>query len=227
MNKILDTKEVILNPRDGKSILNLQDPSYDTNLELVPISGVGIVTDMMESRGDVFAQVYANDFKDEFDILKYNRISNPFSLKAGDFLGLPVFPTLEKTKMTEERRKELKKSESNSKDDIRKRLKEQYNPFPKENVKSNSFEAFKNKYAKIQELKDLENAKKLQTGNINDSENLLPPNFADRNKNEITVTPNGTVVLGTSVAETDSTCGKNTLTKAEILNTIIKNRIIK
>jgi hypothetical protein len=227
MEKILTNKRTLVNPQDGIVIKDLIEPSYEFGIERVPIKEVAFVTSQMTCRTDLFAGVYSGNESDEWVILKYNRISNPFTVNEGDILAIPQIGNVENLELTEIKRSKNNPSFERSKENIKKELRRQYNPFTKENIKSTSFDSFKNKYARLQEQKDLEEAKKLQTGDSLDSKDLLPPNFADRNKKEITVSPNGTVILGTSVADTDTSCGKNTLTKAELVNSLIKNRIVR
>lgn len=224
MDKILNEKELIISK--GTQILDLISPSYDLGMDRVEVKTVGLVTSQMESRGDIFAQVYSNNFEDEYEILKFNRISNPFSIKEGDYLGIPKLNQLGELKITMSKRAGRNYSE-NSKEKIYDEVRKQYNPFPKDNIKSTTFDAFKNKYSRLEELKNLQKAKELQQGDSTDSSSLLPPNFADKNKKEITVTPNGTVILGESVAGTATSCGKNSVSKAELLNTILKNRVVR
>jgi hypothetical protein len=225
MEKILDEKPLII--KNGIEMYDFFEPSYESRIESARIDDVGYVTSQMEARGDLFSLVYSYNINDEYHILKYNRISNPFSIKEGMYLAIPEISDIESLFYTEAKRKEMRPEIESSKDRIKKQIIEQYNPFTKERTSNTSFEAFKNKYSRLEEEKQLEASKNLQSGNNSDTENLLPPNFSDKNKKEVTVTPNGTVILGTSVADTKTSCGEKTLTKAELLNSLMKNRIVR
>lgn len=225
MEKILNEKPLVV--KNGITMYDFFEPSYKSGIERSRVNDVGYVTNQMESRGDLFSLVYSSNKQDEYHILKYNRISNPFSLKEGMYLAIPEISDIESFFYTSAKRKESQPQIESSKDVTRKKLIEQYNPFSKDDTTSTSFEAFKNKYSRLEEEKQLEAAKKLQSGDRLDSSDLLPPNFSDKNRKSVTVTPNGTVILGTSVADTKTSCGEKTLTKAELLNSLIKNRIIR
>lgn len=226
MKKILDNKPKIENVRDGVVIYDLLEPSYNLGIEKTEIDDFGYVTSQMTMRPDLFSGVYAQSEEEYVNILKFNRISNPFTLNEGDFLAIPNITDMEALFLTTAKRLESKPNVTGSKENIRNKVKEYLNPFTKENTPTNTFDAFKKKYERLEEQKRLEEAKKLQTGNSNDSSELLPPNFSDENRKEITTTPNGTVILGTSVADTATSCGKENVTKAELLNSLIKNRVI-
>lgn len=225
MDKILEQKPQIT--KNGVQMYDFFEPSYKSGIEYSRVEDIGYVTEYMESRGDLFSSVYSYNEQDEYHILKYNRISNPFSLKRGMYLAIPEINDIESFFYTKAKRKENNPQIEDSKDFIKKQLIDQYNPFTKEGITTTSFESFKNKYSRLEEEKKLEESKKLQKGNSKDNSNLLPPNFSDKNRKEVTVTPNGTIILGTSVADTKSSCGEKTLTKAELINSLIKNRIVR
>jgi hypothetical protein len=87
--KLLETKPIITNLKDGVEIVDLINPSvrYDnTQYNIIDYFYVG---DDMEMRPDLISYVsYSN--QDDWDkILKFNGISNPFSIAQGDLIYIP------------------------------------------------------------------------------------------------------------------------------------------
>ena len=234
MNQIIDSKRIIINSKDGTQIVDLLQRSYSIGMNTVPFEKFGYVTSQMEMRSDIFSRVYGTSENDQWDILKYNGISNPFALKEGDILLIPSFNNLLNTKYTEERRSVENPKQVNSKQQIRDQVLQLINFSDRVNIESNTFEDFKKKYSNLKELKKQQVFNNLRnennnnnnsgTGNnINDNVGL-PPNFNTTGKNEFEIKENGEVTFGASGAKNANDCERKTFTKAELINSLLKNR---
>lgn len=230
MNKIIDSKKIIKSPKDNKTIVDLLQRTYAIGMDKLPFKNFGYVTSQMEMRSDIFAKVYANSVDDEWDILKYNGISNPFSLKEGDVIAIPNFANLKNAFYTEEKRSQENPKQSDSKQQIRDQVKELINFGDRINVDSNTFEDFKKKYANLKELKRKQALNSLRD-EVNDgptggsiSDVGLPPNFNTTGRGEFEISENGEVTFGSSVAQNAEDCDRKTFTKAELINSLLKNR---
>lgn len=69
----------------GEDIVDLTSPSFVYKKD-VSIIGTGIVSDELEMRPDLVAKIYYGDISKLDYILKFNGISNPFSLEKGTIL---------------------------------------------------------------------------------------------------------------------------------------------
>ena len=86
-SEILDKKYVVKD-RNGNSIVDLTRSTY-IPVHNVPIRRIVVVTADYEGRPDLIAQNALGDAS-KFDyILKFNGISNPFSIKKGDYIFIP------------------------------------------------------------------------------------------------------------------------------------------
>ena len=229
MNKIIDSKKIIQNPKDGTQIVDFLHRSYATGMNILPFENFGYVTDQMQMRSDIFAKVYAISEEDEWDILKYNGISNPFILKEGDILAIPNFRALSNSKYTEERRSQENTKSIGSKEEIRNQVKELINFQDRVNIDSTTFNDFKKKYSNLKELKRQQDFNTLRNDNSvnvsgSGSDIGLPPNFNTTGRDEYQISENGEVTLGTSVAKNPDDCERKTFTKAELINSLLKNR---
>ena len=152
-------------------------------------------------RPDLISQaVYNNILYTEY-ILKYNGISNPFSLQEGDVI---LIPTLESAiKNT--------KTQGTSKDDPAKKLRDSYKYIDPTKIpkKDQASDDFSNRNLK----------KPGTTGNL--EEGALPPNIADEGVSQI-VERNGRIYFGESIGE--SACLKNGMSSSEFLTKVIKSR---
>lgn len=232
MDRILDEKPKYISPYTGEESIDLTYRVYPFGIESLPIYEYGYVNSQFEMRSDLFAYFYANNELDEFEILKFNRISNPFSIKNGDILALPDYNTLSNFRNSYSAKNESK-SKKDRKENIFKEVINSLKPtVSKENRKTNTFEDFKKLYENAKDVNDYNKYKNLQnklskgvsTPNVNSD--LLPPNFSSKG-DEVKVLPNGTIILGSSVADSDASCGKTNTSKAELLNSLIKNRTIR
>ena len=233
MDDILEEKGIIVNLKDGISIVELSQQSFSIGLDRVPIDNAHVVDSSMEMRSDNFNYVYGNGKQQEFITLKYNNISNPFTIKAGDLLAIPRFDLLnDVTSTSSSRSKENPKSEDN-KQNIKEVFKQLINFTDRENTNDNTFDKFKDKYTKLNQIKKQQDLDKLKDsvsngdGFNNVTEDLLPPNIVDGGKGEVTILENGNIILGTSVAGTESTCATKTTTKTELINSLLKNRVVR
>lgn len=219
IDKLFD--KPIITDTYGNLIIDMFEPSYTGIIENVPYRKVGYVNSLMEMRVDIFAEIYGYGDDEIVNILKYNRIQNPFSIKEGDTLAIPQDSSMQDIKITPEKRNVLAKD--GKIDNMRKTFYDAMTPFIKTSPTNNTFDSFKKKYENLAEQKRMDEFKNLQ-GDTPDKTSLFPPNVADLDKKEIKVNSNGTITMGTSVADTPSSCGIKTLTKAELLNSLIKNR---
>jgi hypothetical protein len=220
IDKILE--KPIITDKYGNLIVDLFQPSYDGYLDNVEYRSVGFITSDMAMRIDVFAEVYGYGSDDMVNILKYNRIQNPFSIKEDDIIAIPKDPPMQRLRVTPDKRNIANEQTSNI-NNMKRKFFDAMTPFIKSGQINNTFESFRKKYEDLENVKKLEEFKQLQDSNDTPT-SLFPPNVNDSNKKEIKVNPNGTLTLGESVADTPKSCGVKTLTKAELLNSLIKNR---
>lgn len=88
MYNIFDNKKKITKS-DGESILDLTRRSIKWSGSKIIIDTTDFVTDEFEMRPDLISQYsYGNTNKSDL-YLKYNGISNPFSIKSGDIIIIP------------------------------------------------------------------------------------------------------------------------------------------
>ena len=151
-------------------------------------------------RSDLISQsVYNNTLYAEF-ILKYNGISNPFSIDQGDIVLIPSLDTAKKN---------TKKSGEASENSDSKRIRNSYKYIdptkaPGKNEELAKFED-RNLDGKKDELSD----------------GALPPNIAQEGEDGITYR-NGRVYFGEGIGE--SACLKNGMSSSEFLTKVIKSR---
>ena len=151
-------------------------------------------------RPDLISQaVYNNTLYAEF-ILKYNGISNPFTIEEGDVI---LIPNLESAKLNT-------KTSGTSIEDPDQRLRNSYKyidptKIPKKDANISNFgnrDISKNKKSAIQE-------------------GALPPNIAEAGATQI-VERNGRVYFGEGIGE--SACLKNGMSSSEFLTKVIKSK---
>jgi hypothetical protein len=154
-------------------------------------------------RPDLISQsVYNNTLYAEF-ILKYNGISNPFSIDQGDIVLIPSLDTARKnTKKVGQDSDGLGASTS-------KRIRNSYKYIdPSKAPKKND------------ELAKFEN-RDLSGKSDQLSDGALPPNIAQEGEDGITYR-NGRVYFGEGIGE--SACLKNGMSSSEFLTKVIKSR---
>jgi hypothetical protein len=209
----------IVADKKGNVFIDLIEPSFNSMFDYLQISNVQNVGEF-EGRIDLFAKMYGYGTDDIVPILKFNRIQNPFNIGKDHYLAVPNFSAVKGIEITPEKRNVVNKNRN----DIRDTFFNSMTPFKKSGVVNNTFESFKKKYENLEQERKIEEFKNLQNSSGTDT-GLFPPNINDDiTKNDIKVNSNGTITMGTSVADTESSCGKKTLTKAELLNSLIKNR---
>jgi hypothetical protein len=196
----LRKKREITKP-DGTRIIDLTEASYEFRGEML-ITGTIVVTEDFEMRPDLVAkQVYGDSNKLDY-ILKFNGISNPFSLQTGDVLLLVAESDMKNS--------QTKQNETQgSKEDIRKRF-------------------FDPKRLNKKDQKRLEYIKKKaqsSSGNGNASQTNLPPNFAEPGSKEITV-KDGKVIFGADVVGNKDNCPVPA-SRARVKAKLLENKIFK
>lgn len=182
----------------GEKVVDLSSSTFQFNGDIT-IVGTGLVSDELEMRADLVAKIYYGN-SNKFDhILKFNGISNPFSLEAGTVLLIGDEAQLDAcfTKSSSTN------SESN-KEDIRKRF---FDP---------------NKLSK-KDAKRLELMKKKSEGA--NAANLTPPNIAEPGAKEISV-KDGMVMFGTDVVANKENCPVP-LSKATVKAKLLQNKIFR
>ena len=151
-------------------------------------------------RPDLISQaVYNNTLYAEY-ILKYNGISNPFSLNEGDIV---LVPNLESAKQN------TKTTGSGSdSDDSSKRIRESYKYIDPTKVpkRSKTLDEFSNR--------NFDSNKTINEG-------ALPPNIADEGTSQI-VERNGRIYFGEGIGE--SACLKSGMSSGEFLTKVIKSK---
>lgn len=146
-------------------------------------------------RPDLISQaVYNNTLYTEF-ILKYNGISNPFSIEEGDVILIPDLESAIKNT----------KTQGNESEDPAQRLRDSYKYIDPTKIPK----------------KDNESTNFSNRSLTNIQEGALPPNIADKGVSQI-VERNGRIYFGEGIGE--SACLKNGMSSSEFLTNIIKSK---
>lgn len=185
---------------DGNIVRDLTQTMFDfSSLNYVNYSVYRVPADY-EMRPDLIAQsVYNNTLYAEY-ILKYNGISNPFSIDSGDMILIPTLDTAKKN---------IKKFGTDAENSDSKRIRNTYKYIdptkaPKRDADVAKFDQ-RNLGKKDAELSD----------------GALPPNIAQEGEEGITYR-NGRVYFGEGIGE--SACLKNGMSSSEFLTRVIKSR---
>lgn len=195
----LDRKPLFRKP-DGQIIRDITQTMFDFGSKnFVSVSVYRVPSDY-QMRPDLIAQsVYNNTIYSEY-ILKYNGISNPFSISQGDIIVIPDLGS-------------AKEATKNQSDDAEgsdsKRIRNSYKYIdptkaPKRDADVEDFDR-RNLSKKKDQLAD----------------GALPPNMAQEGDKGITYR-NGRVFFGENVAE--SACLKNGMSSSEFLTKVIKSK---
>lgn len=195
----LDKKPLVKKP-DGLLIRDLTQSMFDlksgsfVNLSLYRVPREYVM------RPDLISQAsYNNTIYAEY-ILKYNGISNPFSINEGQII---VIPDVNSAKQV------TKDRNDNGEDSDAKRIRNSYKYIDPTKVPKRD-----------KELEDYDrrnlNGKKSQL-----QDGALPPNIADEGEKGITYR-NGRVYFGENVSE--SACLKNGMSQSEFLTKVIKSK---
>jgi len=185
---------------DGNIIRDLTKTMFDfTSNNYVNYSVYKVPSDY-EMRPDLISQsVYNNTLYAEY-ILKYNGISNPFTIDIGDMILIPTLDTAKKN---------IKKQGSDAENSDSRRIRNTYKYIDptKAPIRDGDVEKFdqRNLGKKDSQLTD----------------GALPPNIAQEGEKGITYR-NGRVYFGEGIGE--SACLKNGMSSSEFLTKVIKSR---
>lgn len=176
-SEILNRKIAV--SKDGETIVDLTSQSLFYINDDVTIVDQFYVGDDMQMRPDLLSYLgYGNT--DYYDyILKFNGISNPFSIDKGDYILIPDLRFMEASLSSP-------KTEKQS-EDIRKQY---LTPEKKEDIDPKRLEF-------DEAVKNL----RKNTQNANFSKYPLPPNLAQFGDKEATINSNGKVILGDNITK--------------------------
>ena len=184
----------------GEDIIDLTSPSFIYKRD-VTVKSSCIVTDEFEMRPDLVAKIYYGDISKLDYILKFNGISNPFSLERGTILIIG-----DVTEMKSNFSSPISSTNNNKKtDDLRKKF----------------FDV--NRLSK-KDAKRLELVRKKSQEFQNPASNL-PPNMAEIGSKEMTI-KDGLVIFGADVVANKDNCPE-VLSRAKIKAKLLENKIFK
>jgi hypothetical protein len=195
----IDRKPLFQKP-DGTVIRDLTQTMFDFRSNNFVNFSVYRVPSDYQMRGDLIAQaMYNNTIYTEY-VLKYNGISNPFTIDQGDII---VIPNLDNAKQnTKSQTDDVEGSDS-------KRIRNSYKYIDptKAPKRDGGLEQF--------------DRRSLSKNNDQIQDGALPPNIAQEGERGITYR-NGRVYFGEGIGE--SACLKNGMSSAEFLTKVIKTR---
>lgn len=196
----LRNKTEYTHPATNEQIIDLTEASFKFTGELL-VTGTVMVTEDFVMRPDlVAAQVFGN--QDKFDyLLKFNSISNPFSIDAGDILLL-----MDESSMKLARATSGNTGTDNKKEDIRKRF-------------------FDPKRLSQKDKKRLDFIKKKSSTLTNASAQALPPNFSEPGSQEMKVV-DGKIIFGGDVVVNKENCPEPA-SRARVKAKLLENKIFK
>jgi len=197
-NSTIDKKPILKKP-DGKIIRDLTKSIFDFNIQsLVTYKAYKVPAEYV-MRPDLISQaVYNNTAYTEL-ILKYNGISNPFSLNQDEII---LIPSLDEAKKSLKGQGTI--ADKDDADKIRRAFK-YIDPTKKPNISP--------------ETEDFNNRK--LTDNTKLKDGALPPNIAEAGTSQITYR-NGRVFFGENIGT--SACLKNGMSSSEFLTQVIKSK---
>lgn len=196
----IDRKPLYTRP-DGAVVRDLTQSMFDEKANNYVNATAYRIPYGYEMRCDLISQaVYNNTINAEY-ILKYNGISNPFSIDAGDII---LIPTLDTAKAN------VKKRGDNAEDSVNNRIRNSYKYIdpgkkPKRDKGIEDYDG-RNLSKKDNDLQD----------------GALPPNIAADGEKGITHR-NGRVYFGEGIGQ--SACLKNGMSSSEFLTKVIKSKI--
>lgn len=186
--------------QDGTVIRDLTQTMFDFKSNNYVNFSVYKIPSGYEMRPDLIAQsVYNNTIYAEF-ILKYNGISNPFSIDKGDRVLIPSLDTVKDN---------VKKQGDAVEESDARRIRNSYKYIDPTKVPKRDSESEKFNERNLSKKKD-----QIQDG-------ALPPNIAQEGEQGITYR-NGRVYFGEGIGE--SACLKNGMSSSEFLTKIIRSR---
>lgn len=184
----------------GEDIVDLTAAAFVYKRD-VTIIATTIVGEDFEMRPDLVSRIYYGDISKLDYILKFNGISNPFSLEKGTILIIG----------------DQKEMESNFTSTVSK------NPGAKqEDIRKKFFD--ENRLSK-KDAKRLELIKQKASQFENASTSNLPPNFADIGSQEIKV-KDGVVIFGADVVANKDNCPE-VLSRARVKAKLLEKKIFK
>jgi len=202
MLSIFELKPIIKDVND-EDIIDLTYPSirYKTDPYII---GAIKVNDFMAMRPDLISRnaYSSSEFWDL--ILKYNGISNPFSIGPDDWLLIPSLDDMND-----------QLAPTGKQDKIAESVRQQYIDVSKKAKQDPRLAA--------QEKKRREMQKEKASGIGVPSKNNLPPNIAEAGDREITI-KGGKVYFGPDISKNKQECEKP-LSKAQLIAKLIKNRL--
>jgi hypothetical protein len=184
--------------QSNEDIVDLTAATF-TYKQDVTVIGSGIVSEDLEMRPDLVARIYYGDISKLDYILKFNGISNPFSLEKGTILIIG----------------DAKEMESNFVGDVKN--------VEKKNVDIRKKFFDENRLSK-KDSKRLELLKKKSQEFANGASNL-PPNMADIGSQEMTV-KDGVVIFGNDVVANKDNCPE-VLSRAKVKAKLLEKKIFK
>jgi len=189
--------------KNGEDVIDLTYPSIRYEYDSY-ITGAIKVNDFMAMRPDLVSRnaYTSTEFWDL--ILKYNGISNPFSLGPDDYLLIPSLDDMSE-----------QVAPSGRQDRIADSIRQQYIDVSKKAQVDPRLAA--------QELKRRETQKQKAKGIGTPSVSNLPPNIAEEGDREIVIKA-GKVYFGPDVSRNKQECEKP-LSKSELIAKLIKNRL--
>lgn len=196
----LDRKPLFTKP-DGNVVRDLTKSMFDFSSGSYTVLNAFRVSREYLMRPDLISQaVYNSTLYAEY-ILKYNGISNPFSMEEGDVI---IIPNLESAK------KNTKTTQGTEVDSPSQRLRDSYRYIDPTKVpkRSGEIDEFENR--------NVDKKKKIKEG-------AMPPNIAEEGSSQI-VRRNGRVYFGESIGE--SACLRNGMSSGEFLSRVIKSRTV-
>lgn len=201
MITIFNIKPIVT--KDGESFKDLTYPSVRYNFNPY-INGVYSVNEQTEMRPDI-ASKSAYGVTDFWDILlKYNGISNPFSLCKDDRLLVPSLDDMKENL-----------APSGSKNQSAKNVRSQYIDVSKK-AKNDP------RLANLEKKRREAQRKKAESAGIA-SVNNLPPNIAEEGDREITI-KGGKVQFGPNISKGKKEC-EVPMSKSEFIAKLIKKRL--
>jgi len=187
---------------DGNVIRDLTQTMFDFQANNYINYSVFRVPSDYQMRPDLISQsVYNNTLYAEF-ILKYNGISNPFTLDEGDTI---LVPNLESAKLNT-----TTTGTGNDADDPSKRLRDSYKYIDPTKIPKRDADLANFADRNFDSLKTI-------------PEGALPPNIADEGTSQI-VERNGRIYFGESIGE--SACLKSGMSASEFLTKVIKSKTV-
>jgi len=204
----LDRKPLFQKP-DGNVVRDLTQSMFDFRTNDYFNFSVYRVPADYSMRPDLIAQaMYNNTIYTEY-VLKYNGISNPFTIAEGDVIAIPNLDSAKKN--TKSRTDEAEGS------DVQ-RIRNSYKYIDPTKIpkKDGALDDF-NRRSLSKKKDTISDSKKKDTI----SDGALPPNIAQEGEKGITYR-NGRVYFGEGIGE--SACLKNGMSSAEFLTKIIKAR---